>query len=325
MRRAVLAFASVAVLAAPGGASAWWPSAAVDEPHPARGGFLDPRSGGLHRGIDVGVRDDQPEADAPPGYSHRVYAIEEGDVLDARPDLRCGPLRIGRFVYGHVMPTVAVGESVPAGAQIGWTCLDAVGGWHVHVTELDRPWGQPGARYLNPLRPGGPLEPFKDTVPPVIYGLRVLTATGAGTSGVLHGRVDPQIRVGDPVTTGWPAELAFLNVEHNVPYELAYTLTNGPGTVVRSLRRRFDVAPPIPFWFFYARKPVPLRNVPAQRCVESQPADCKRINWLHLWMRRTGYLFDTRNVPNGRYVLAVTARDTRGNETSASISVLVRN
>ena len=325
MRRAVVACAFVAVLAGPGRAVAWWPVVAVDQSHPVRGGFLDPRSGGLHRGIDVGVRDDRPEPDAPPGYSHRVYAIENGVVLATRMDLRCGPLMIGRFVYGHVRPVVDVGESVPAGQHVGWSCRERAGGWHVHVTELDRPWGEPGARYLNPLRPGGLLTPFADSAPPVIYGLRVLTATGAPTDGILSGRVDPQIRVGDPVTTGWPGKLWFLNTEHNVPYELAYELTNGAGQVVRARARRFDVAPPIPFRFFYVLQTEPVRNVPAQRCVDSQPADCKRINWLHLWMRPAGYLLDTRELPNGRYVLVVTARDTRGNETSASLSVLVRN
>jgi hypothetical protein len=42
-----------------------WPVAPVDDQHPVRGSFLDPRLGQLyHNGIDVSVRDDQPESGA---------------------------------------------------------------------------------------------------------------------------------------------------------------------------------------------------------------------------------------------------------------------
>ena len=63
-----------------------WPVAPRTKQHPVRGSFLDPRSGivtggdGYHPGVDVAVRDDRPEAGAPPGRTHRVFALEGGRV-----------------------------------------------------------------------------------------------------------------------------------------------------------------------------------------------------------------------------------------------------
>src|SRR5690349_12568687 len=57
-----------------------WPLDPVDQQHPIRASFLDPRKpseqGNYHIGIDISARDDQPEPGAPAGRSHRVYAIE---------------------------------------------------------------------------------------------------------------------------------------------------------------------------------------------------------------------------------------------------------
>jgi hypothetical protein len=55
-----------------------WPVAPVGRQHPIRSTFLDPRAddrrGAIyHEGIDIAVRDDQPEQGAPRGRTHRVY------------------------------------------------------------------------------------------------------------------------------------------------------------------------------------------------------------------------------------------------------------
>ena len=61
-----------------------WPvQAASHRQHPIRGSFLDPRpepelGAVFHDGVDVAVRDDRPERGAPPGRTHRVYAMEGG-------------------------------------------------------------------------------------------------------------------------------------------------------------------------------------------------------------------------------------------------------
>jgi hypothetical protein len=64
-----------------------WPVLPLKRQHPIRGSFLDPRPdrrrGAIyHEGVDVAVRDDRPEQGAPPGRTHRVYAVEGG----RRPD-----------------------------------------------------------------------------------------------------------------------------------------------------------------------------------------------------------------------------------------------
>ena len=65
-----------------------WPVSPQHQQHPVRGTFLDPRPdpklGAIyHTGVDVAVRDDRPEAGAPAGRTHRVFAIEGGVVDEA--------------------------------------------------------------------------------------------------------------------------------------------------------------------------------------------------------------------------------------------------
>ncbi len=67
-----------------------WPVSPQHRQHPVRGTFLDPRPdpelGAIyHTGVDVAVRDDRPEAGAPAGRTHRVFAIEGGVVDEATP------------------------------------------------------------------------------------------------------------------------------------------------------------------------------------------------------------------------------------------------
>src|SRR4029453_4681571 len=115
---------------------AWsgWPVLPLKRQHPIRGSFLDPRPdrrrGAIyHEGVDVAVRDDRPEGGAPPGRTHRVYAVEGGRGPEGTAPGIPGSPRIGHFGYGHIESLVAPGESVRAGQHIGWTCQ---GYWHVH-------------------------------------------------------------------------------------------------------------------------------------------------------------------------------------------------
>ena len=122
-----------------------WPIAPTHVQHPVRGAFLDPRGlddtglSGYHFGIDVSVDDRHPEAGAPAGLSHRVYAVESGRVSEPQADRTrsCATrrLQVGHFAYWHVSPVVAARAYVTAGEQIGWSCL---GVWHVHLSEWQR-------------------------------------------------------------------------------------------------------------------------------------------------------------------------------------------
>jgi murein DD-endopeptidase MepM/ murein hydrolase activator NlpD len=153
-----------------------WPVSPQHQQHPVRGTFLDPRPdpdlGAIyHTGVDVAVRDDKPEAGAPAGRTHRVFAIEGGVVEEAtKPGVR-GNVRIGHFGYGHVDARVKKGDRIKAGQFIGWTTK---GSWHVHLTEFHFP-GDGRRLLLNPLRPGGKLKPFVDTAPPIIHDVRFYT------------------------------------------------------------------------------------------------------------------------------------------------------
>ena len=99
-----------------------WPVAPRNRQHPVRGSWLDPRrKEEYHPGIDISVRDDRPERGAPPGRTHRVYALEGGPVWHVwrqPPPGREGIVRIGHFTYGHVEPVVELGRVQPASREV---------------------------------------------------------------------------------------------------------------------------------------------------------------------------------------------------------------
>src|SRR6476620_6336621 len=136
-----------------------WPLSPVDQQHPIRASFLDPRppseQGNYHIGIDISARDDQVEAGAPAGRSHRVYAVEGGVAQVPAGQKLVGCVNrivtVGHFQYWHTdtVGTIENGDQIAAGQLIGWTCK---GLWHVHLSEVQRVDGVP--TYVNPLHPG---------------------------------------------------------------------------------------------------------------------------------------------------------------------------
>ena len=109
-----------------------WPVSPRNRQHPIRGSFLDPRpdperGAVYHEGVDIAVRDDRPERGAPPGRTHRVYAIEGGPVFFATPHGVRGFAHIGHFGYGHIDTLVLTGETVVPGQHVGWTLVRATG------------------------------------------------------------------------------------------------------------------------------------------------------------------------------------------------------
>ena len=121
-----------------------WPVGPRNRQHPVRGSWLDPRSKPeYHPGIDISVRDDQPERGHPKGRTHRVYALEGGPVWHIFTQPPPGVesiIRIGHFTYGHVDPVVELGQDVKPGQLIGWTSKDE---WHLHLSEWRFPGGKP--------------------------------------------------------------------------------------------------------------------------------------------------------------------------------------
>jgi hypothetical protein len=319
-----------------------WPVAPVDQPHPIRGSFMDPRPdpelGAIyHDGVDIAVRDDRPERGAPAGRTHRVYAIEGGQVRAATALGVRGLVDAGHFRYEHVEALVRVGDQVEPGQPIGWTWL---GSWHVHVGEWIFLSG--GDRILvNPMRPGGKIRPYLDDAPPEIHEIRYYTpATSSWTrrpgnvarlpqAGTrldktrLSGTVDVRVRLDDPQSfIGWFAELPWLAAPHH-PFRLAVTVIQLPGgRIVHDgdvFRAECSVYTPADQHF----APGTEQNLPANACMDlHRTVRCDGIYWFRLFPRP---YWDTTRLPNGRYRLRILAWDVKGNEASASSDVTIRN
>jgi hypothetical protein len=317
-----------------------WPVAPVDRQHPIRGSFLDPRPdprlGAIyHDGIDIAVRDDSPERGAPPGRTHRVYAIEGGRVLSAsRPGER-GLVDIAHFRYEHVDARVSRGDVVEAGQLIGWTCFDS---WHVHLGEFVLVGGR--RLVVNPLRPGGKLHPYVDGAPPSIdeiryyapatpsWGRRPANVARLPQDGTrldkrrLAGRVDVRVRSSDPQSfIGFFRELPWLAAPHH-PFRLAVTVIRLPDETVVADRETFRAEQLLerPAGTHFA--PGTEQNLPANACMRlHRSVRCDGVYWF----RAFPDYWDTRRLSNGRYRLRIRVWDTAGNLASANSDVTIRN
>jgi hypothetical protein len=320
-----------------------WPVRPRNRQHPIRGSFLDPRPdpqrGAIyHDGVDVAVRDDRPEPGAPPGRTHRVFAIEGGPVSLATPQGTRGTVHVGHFRYGHVDAVVQVGEIVVPGQHIGWTCL---GDWHVHLEEVLFTSGG-GTIVVNPLRPGGKLHPFVDGAAPQIREIRFhtpatpdwarrpstsvarLPAAGQRLSrDALAGLVDVRVRASDPQTfIGWFRELPWLAAPHH-PFRLSVRIVDvATGRVVR--RREVFHAEKLlglPAGRHFA--PGTEQNLPANGCMRLHASvRCDGIYWFRLFPLR---YWDTTTFPDGSYRLEVRAWDVAGNLARADVVVTIAN
>jgi hypothetical protein len=334
-----------------------WPVQPLDGQHPVRGSFLDPRPDGFHIGIDVNVHDDRPEPDAPPGRTHRVYAVEGGTVI-LPTDVRrvgCvnGRIDVGHFSYWHVDPSgiVQSGQHVEAGQWIGWTCRTM---WHVHLSEWATLDGQ--RVWINPLREGGKVGPFSDTLSPTIGAIEFFTpattewrwdatdAVAAPPAGTrlsplhLRGSVDARALIADRQSfLGWfetmHPELAAPHHPQRVRIELT-RLRDHRLVFARDVFRAEALAEngkalppfntPTPFTDHYA--PGTLQNLGAEPCmVGLRPRTCAGSYWLRLFARPGQTTWNTRLAEDGRYVLHVQAWDAMGNLASRSVIVRVVN
>jgi hypothetical protein len=346
-----VAWSAVALLT---GAVVGWPVAPGDTQHPIRGSFLDPRPDGFHIGVDISVRDDEPEPGAPAGRTHRVYAVEGGTVVLPPNVARVGCVNrrvdVGTFAYVHVDPigVVAQGQSVAPGQLLGWTCRNL---WHVHLSER----GLVGGRtvWIDPLRPGGKLVPRADALPPRIAAIRFFTpartvwrlenaalvADPAGrelpASG-LRGTVDARALVSDPQSfRGFYAD-AFPQLYADLhPPRLRIELVrvrDGRRLLARDVYRAESALtnadlpsrrPRTALAVHYA--PGTRQNVGAQPCLAAGAESCAGRYWLRLFARPEGAYWNTRLVRNGRYRLVARAWDSAGNAGARSVTVTVRN
>jgi hypothetical protein len=324
-----------------------WPIAPVHSQHPVRGSFLDPRgiddtgTSGYHFGVDVSVDDRKPEPGAPKGFSHAIYAVESGSVDrpngDATRACISRRLEVGHFDYWHVSPTVAQGQQVRAGQQIGWSCLDV---WHVHVSEWQRYRGN--RVWVNPLHRRGKLEPYIDTAAPVVRALTFHTPPTTSWSPTtslarpdtsklleataLHGRVELRANIADPQSflgfladnPAWPTEFT----PHRVTVGIRSEATGA--TVMRRTSFQADQLPQTPYVVHYAPGTIEDENM--RECVgPPQHSHCTGTYWLRPFSQFTHEYWDTRTVPNGSYYITVRADDIAGNSSSRTVTVVVKN
>jgi hypothetical protein len=319
-----------------------WPVGPRSRQHPIRGSFLDPRPdpklGAIyHEGVDIAVRDDRREGGAPPGRTHRVYAIEGGPVLAATPRGVRGSVHIGHFGYGHVDVVVGLGETVTPGQHIGWTCE---GDWHVHLSEFV--FARDRSIVVNPLRQGGKLRPYVDRAAPEIREIRFYTPAtpewrrrpntsvarlppGGQRLGrdALFGLVDVRVRVSDPQSfVGWFRDLPHLAAPHH-PFRLAVSIVSvASGRLVR--RRevfRAEQLLDLPAGRHFA--PGTEQNLPASGCMNvHHTLRCDGVYWFRLFPLR---YWDTTRLSDGRYRLRVRAWDVAGNLSTAEVVVTIAN
>lgn len=326
-----------------------WPVAPVHEQHPIRGSFLDPRftatAANYHIGLDIGVRDDQPEAGAPSGRTHRVYAIEGGTVEIAANVAKLGCINrrvnVAHFEYWHTDPvgTLTNGDTVVPGQFLGWTCK---GNWHVHLSErmlVGGTWV-----YVDPIHPGVKLAPFADSDPPEIGAVRFYTPApfvwGSGAvdsgselaAGSLGGTVDARVQVADPQSFfGFFTDISSLYADWH-PYRLAFTLARAEdGKVVlgRDVYRadgylgQPSATTSVPIGNHYA--PGTTQNKAASACLASPGSPCTGKYVLRLFGTAGSAYLQTAAYANGPYHLDVTAWDESGQNDVASVDVTLRN
>ena len=126
------------------GAIAGWPLRPFHQQHAIRAGINELRPANFHVAVDIQARNGQP-----------VYAIQSGYASIRYPGTGDVNVDVGRFYYWHIIPTVSDGQYVVAYKTV---IGDVIYGFtHVALSEGTT------SDYLNPLRPGGSLQPYHDS------------------------------------------------------------------------------------------------------------------------------------------------------------------
>ena len=301
-----------------------WPIRPFDRQHPIRGGFGDPRTV-IFRSASLAQLDWR-EAALPGAFSFHngvdivahpmtpVYPVVDGIVREVRPDeviVKSGEGKVRRsFQYWHIVPSVAVGDRVYAEATVlGRVQREAR---HVHLTEIRN------GCVVDPLLPGH-LTPYTDHTVPRVLRVEIRNADGRSIHPTaVSGVVDIVAEAIDE------PPLAVLGAWHGMPVApalLTWRLTNKNGDTAVPNRVaadfRFTLPPNSDFWQVYAQGT--LQNFPV-------------IGHRYFYGYHGRYLFnladgqiDTRTLPDGVYILTVTASDVRGNSSSISVEVRIAN
>jgi hypothetical protein len=184
------------------GAIPGWPLQPFQQQHAIRAGINELRPANFHVAVDIQAQNFQP-----------VYAIQSGYASIRYPGTGDVNVDVGNFYYWHINPTVSDGQYVVAYKTVIGNVL--YGFYHVALSEGST------SDYLNPLRPGGSLQPYRDTEAPII-GIPQVFSDGR----VIVGSFDPQ----SFVATGFPYETPVL-----APSSLAWRLYDAHGNALTGL------------------------------------------------------------------------------------------
>jgi hypothetical protein len=273
-----------------------------------RGYFGDPRTViyaprlglfSFHNGIDISA-----------WTGNAVYPVLPGVVVRVEPDevvVRSPHRR--RFQYIHVRPRVHVGQVVVESRTV---LGNVPRRWeHVHLTEIR------GTCVVNPLAPGH-LAPYRDRSSPTVAGVAFVTPTGKRLNRHrLYGFVEAVARAEDtPAMLGYGAWRHMPVAPALVRWRIA-TLRGEKVAGGTTVDFRTTEPPPQDFCRVYAKG-----------TTQNFPAEPRRYEWgtrgRYLFRLTPGPL-DTRNLPNGRYRLTVTAADSAGNNAHRTVVVFIDN
>jgi hypothetical protein len=257
-----------------------WPLRPFHKQHAIRAGINELRPANFHVAVDIEAHNFEP-----------VYPMQSGYASIRYPGTGDVNVDVGDFYYWHINPTVANGQYVVAYKTVIGRVL--YGFYHVALSEGNT------SDYLNPLRPGSSLQPYRDTEPPII-GIPQVFADGR----VIIGAFDPQ----SFVATGFPYETPVL-----APSSLAWRLYDARGQSLTGLEWAMRGSQNYPPYL----KPVifaPGAANPGFECFFTQRRCIP--NWVYWLAGGLTPPIPFGSLPRGRYRLTVYAWDWAGN-TSA--------
>jgi hypothetical protein len=262
------------------GAIPGWPIKPFHRQHAIRAGINELRPANFHVAVDIQAHNSQP-----------VYAIQSGYASIRYPGTGDVNVDVGNFYYWHIKPSVSNGQRVTAYRTVLGHVL--YGFTHVALSEGS------SSDYLNPLRPGGSLRPYRDSEHPVI-GIPRIFSDGR----VIVGAFDPQ----SVVARGFPYETPVL-----APASLAWRLYDAHGHALTglewALRGSQNYPPNLKSTVFAPGAAEPGFDCffTRHRCIP---------NWVYWLAGGLTQRLPLGSLQRGRYRLTVYAWDWKGN-TSA--------
>lgn len=268
-----------------------WPIAPMNQQHNISGTFGEFRSGPpihFHNAVDIPAPEGTP-----------VYAVEDGSVLWLGSGFN-GGIRVGRFAYVHVVPRsdLQLGDTVNEGEIVGYINSGA----HVHFKDGG------GASFYplsNPLLQGE-LSPFDDPWGTNVYSVAFFNHYLGNhlNPDSLYGQVD--IVAGALDTTG-----SGTIGSNNGVYQIYYALFSAD-------TQNVIVGPHRLVQFMY------LPSTPVDEVYYTPWSNNQNHYYIvtNSTTKTVGSL-DLRHIPEGNYVLAVFASDTRDNWDTNFVNIYV--